>query len=100
MRPRNINERNNDTCKTIYVSRNCLLKHVIGGKIGGTERRGRIRKQLPNDLKEKRIYWNLREGTAERTVRRTGFGRGCGPVARQYYITKELLTYSMVQSPS
>jgi hypothetical protein len=36
--------------------RNCLLKHVIQGKIEvrtkGTERRGRRRKQLVDDLKE------------------------------------------------
>jgi hypothetical protein len=38
--------------------RNCFLKYVIGGKvegrIEGTGRRGRIRKQLVDDLKEKR----------------------------------------------
>jgi hypothetical protein len=71
-------------------SKNYLLKHVIGGKIEGTERRGRRCKQLPNDLKEKRIYWNLREGAAERILRRTGFGTGYGPVAGQDYITNEL----------
>jgi hypothetical protein len=71
-------------------SRNFLLKHVIGGKIEGTERGGRRRKQLPNDLKEKRLYWNLREGAAERTLRRTSFGTGHGPVARQDYLTSEL----------
>ena len=70
--------------------RNCLLKHVIGGKIERTERRGRRRKQLPNDLKEKRIYWNLREGAAERTIRITSFGTSYGPVARQDYIRNEL----------
>ena len=71
-------------------SEKCLLKHVTGEKIEGMGRRGRRRKQLPNDLEEKRIYWNLREGAAERTIRRTSFGRGYGPVARQDYITNEL----------
>jgi hypothetical protein len=71
-------------------SRNCLLKHVTGGKIGGTRRRGRRRKQLPNDLDETRIYCNLKHGAAERTVWRTSFGRGFGPVGRQDYITNEL----------
>jgi hypothetical protein len=41
--------------------RNCLLKHVIGGKLKGriavTGRRGRRRKWLLDDLKEKRRYW-------------------------------------------
>jgi len=32
------------------LRRNCHLKHVIEGKIGGTERRGRRRKQLLDDL--------------------------------------------------
>jgi hypothetical protein len=40
---------------------NCLLKHVIEGKLEGriemTGRRGRRRKQLLYDLKEKRRYW-------------------------------------------
>jgi hypothetical protein len=39
------------------LRRNCLLKHVIEGKLEGriemTGRRGRRRKQLLNDLKEK-----------------------------------------------
>jgi len=42
------------------LRRNCLLKHVIDGMIEGrkrvTERRGRGRKQPPDDLKETRGY--------------------------------------------
>jgi hypothetical protein len=42
------------------VRRNCLLKHVIEGMLEGriemTGRRGRRRKQLLDDLKEKRRY--------------------------------------------
>jgi len=48
-----------------------------------TGSRGRISKQLMDDLKEKRGYWKLEEEALDRTVWRTGFGRGCGPVARQ-----------------
>jgi hypothetical protein len=33
------------------LSRNCLLSHIIEGKIIGTRRRGRRRKQLLDDLK-------------------------------------------------
>jgi hypothetical protein len=44
------------------LRRNCLLKRVIEGKIKGrltmTGRRGRIRKQLLDDLKERTGYWN------------------------------------------
>jgi hypothetical protein len=48
-----------------------------------TGRRGRRRKQLLNDLKEKRIYWKLKEEPLDRTLWRTRFGRGYGPVVRQ-----------------
>jgi hypothetical protein len=69
------------------LRRNCLLKHVIEGKLEGriemTGRRGRRRKQLLDDLKEKRGYWKLKEEALERTVWRTRFGRGYGPVVRQ-----------------
>jgi hypothetical protein len=40
------------------LRRNCLVKHVIEGKIEGTVKRGLKRKQLLDDLKEKRRYWN------------------------------------------
>jgi hypothetical protein len=47
------------------LRRKCLLKHVTEGKIEGrievTEGRGRRRKQLLDDLKEKRRYWKLKE---------------------------------------
>jgi hypothetical protein len=36
--------------------RNCLLKHIIEGKIEGTGRRGRTRKQPLGVLKEKGRY--------------------------------------------
>jgi hypothetical protein len=46
------------------LQRNCLLKHFIEGMMeGGTEvtgRQGRKRKQLLNDLKERRGYWKLK----------------------------------------
>jgi hypothetical protein len=40
---------------------NCLLSHISEGKIIGTRRRGRRRKQLLDDLKEARRYWKLKE---------------------------------------
>jgi hypothetical protein len=67
------------------LHRNCLLKHVIEGKLEGriemTGRRGRRRKQLLDDLKEKRSYWKLKEEALDRTLWRSRFGRG--PVVRQ-----------------
>jgi hypothetical protein len=65
------------------LRRNCLIKHIIEGKILGARRRGRRRMQLLDDLKETRRYWKLKEETQDRTLWRTQFGRGYGPVARQ-----------------
>jgi len=45
------------------MRRNCLLKHIIQGKIDSKERGGRRRKLLLNDLKEKRRYRNSKEET-------------------------------------
>jgi hypothetical protein len=69
------------------LRRNCLLKHVIEGKLEGrietTGRRGRRRKQLLDDLKEKRRYWQLKEEELDRTLWITRFGRDYGSVVRQ-----------------
>jgi ribosomal 50S subunit-associated protein YjgA (DUF615 family) len=53
------------------LRRNCLLSHIIEGKISGTRRRGRIRKQLLDDLEESRRYWKLKEQAQDRTFWRT-----------------------------
>ena len=65
------------------LCRNCLLKHVIEGKIQGMGRKGRKCKQLVDDLKEKGIYWNLKEVAVDHTLWSTCFRIGCGPVTRQ-----------------
>jgi hypothetical protein len=67
--------------------KNCLLQLVIEGKIKGeievTGRRGRRRKKILYDLKERRGYSHLKEEALDRTVWRAGFGRGFGPIVRQ-----------------
>jgi hypothetical protein len=55
----------------------------LEGRIEMTGRRGRRRKQLLDDLKEKKRYWKLKEEALDRTIWRTRFGRGYGPVVRQ-----------------
>jgi hypothetical protein len=69
------------------LRRNCLLQHVIEGKIkGGTEetgRRGRRCRKLLDNLKESTGYSHLKEEALDRTRRRASFGRGFGPVVRQ-----------------
>jgi hypothetical protein len=46
------------------LRRNWLIKHVVKGSIEGRievrGRRGRMRKKLPDELEEKRWYWNLK----------------------------------------
>jgi len=68
------------------LRRKCLLQRVIEGKIKGgmgvTGRRGRRRRKLLDDLKERTGYAHLKEEALDRTGWRTGFGRGFGPVAR------------------
>ena len=69
------------------LRRNCLLKQVIEGKIKGemevTRRRGRRRKKLLDDLKDRRGYSHLKEEALDRTMWRNYFGRGFGPAVRQ-----------------
>jgi hypothetical protein len=69
------------------LRRNCLLRQFIEGKIKGgrevTGRRGRRRRKLLDDLKERRGYSHLKEEVLDRTMWRAGFGRGFGPVVRQ-----------------
>ena len=65
---------------------NCLLQ-VIEGKIKGqievTRRRGRRRKKLLDDLKDRRWYCQLKEEAVDRAMWRNHFGRGSGPVVWQ-----------------
>jgi hypothetical protein len=61
---------------------NCLLQRVIEGKIKGTievtGRRGRRRRKLLDDLKERRGYPHLKKEGLDRTMWRARFG----PVVR------------------
>jgi len=55
----------------LILRRNCLLQRFTDGKIKSeievTGRRGRCRK-LPDDLKEKRGYFHLKEEALDRTM--------------------------------
>ena len=69
------------------LRRNCLLQRVIEEKIKGgivvTGRRGRRRKKLLDELKERTGYPHLKEEALDRTMWRARFGRGFEPVVRQ-----------------
>jgi len=78
------------------LRRNCLLQRVIEGKIKGgievTEIRGRKRRKLLDDLKERRGNSHFKEEALDRTVWRARFGRVFGPVVRQ---TTEWMMYEI-----
>ena len=69
------------------LRRNCLLKQVIEGEIKGemvvTKRRGRRRKKLLDEFKDRRGYSHLKEEALDRAMWRNRFGGGFGPVVRQ-----------------
>jgi hypothetical protein len=56
-------EKRKYNCIGHVLRRNCLLKHVIEEKVEATRTRGRRRKQLLDDLKENRRYWNFKRGS-------------------------------------
>ena len=64
-----------------------LFHKVIEGKIKGemevARRRGRRRKKLLDDLKDRRGYSHLKEEALDRTIWGHRFGGGFGPVVRQ-----------------
>jgi len=69
------------------LRRNCRLQRVIEGQIKGgikvTGSRGRRRRKVLDDIKERRGHCHLKEEALDRTVWIAGFGRGFGPVIRQ-----------------
>jgi hypothetical protein len=68
------------SCNGHILHRNCLLQQVIEGKIKGqievevTRRRGRRRKKLLDDLKDRRGYCQLKEEALNRNMWRNRFG--------------------------
>ena len=69
------------------LRRNCLLQQIIEGKIKGemevARKRGRRRKKLLDDLKDRRGYFHLKEEALNRTMWRHCFGGGFRPFVRQ-----------------
>jgi len=69
------------------LRRNYLIKQVIEGKMKGeidvTRIRGRRRKKLLDDPKDRRGYSHLNGEVLDRTMWRNHFERGVGPVVLQ-----------------
>jgi hypothetical protein len=61
------------------------------------ERRGRGRKKLLDDLKEKREHWKGKEEALDRTLWKTRFGRDYGLLVRR---TRGLTKYLVVRISS
>jgi len=78
-------KRMNDNWVGHILRRGCLRKHPTEGMIVGCTEvkggQGRTRNQLLDGL---RGYWKLKEEALDRTVWRTRFGSGYGPVVRDY----------------
>ena len=64
-----------------------------------TGRRGRRRRKLLDDLKERRGYCELKQEALEPTVWRAGFGRVFGPVVRHTAKLNEYI-YICIYTPS
>jgi len=69
------------------LCRNCLLKHIIEGKIEGRiavkGRRRRRSKQRLDDLNETRRYCILKQDAIHRHLWRACCGTACGPVVTE-----------------
>ena len=65
-----IREERKANCTGHNLSSNCVLKHVIEGKVEGrievTRRRGKRSKQLLDSLSERRVYWKLKDKALHR----------------------------------
>jgi hypothetical protein len=73
-------KRREDNLMGHLLRRNCPLKRVIEGnievRIEMKGRRGRRRQQLLDDIKETNRCWKWKERVLDRTLWRTGIGRG------------------------
>jgi len=70
--------------RLLYMNTNVhLWSYLIKGQVEVTRRRGRRRKKLLGDLKDRREYCQLKEEALDRTVWRNRFGRGFRPVVWQ-----------------
>jgi hypothetical protein len=65
-----------------------VIKRKIEGKRDGTRRQEGRRKQLLNDIKEMRRYWNMKDGTLWRNC----FRRGCELLRKRGYGTRNHIT--------
>jgi hypothetical protein len=88
-------------CMTLvkFCVKNCLLQRVTEGKIKGeievTGRRGRRRRKLLDERKERRGYSHLKEEALDRTMWRARFGRGFGLVRQTTKWMNDMTKYEV-----
>jgi len=77
------------TLNVHILRRNCLLNHVIEGRIEGrmevTGRRERKRKKLLDDCKETRGCWKMKESALNRALWKARFGSSLGEATEKIY---------------
>jgi hypothetical protein len=61
----------------------CLLKHITHGKTELTEDEEEVVSSYHVILMKNRRYQNLEDEALDRSLWRTRFGSGCGPVVKQ-----------------
>ena len=85
-----------------------MAEGKIKEQIEVTRRRGRRRKKLLDDLKDRTGYYELKEEALDRTMWRNRFGRGFGPVVWQvtdddgkhsYFVTNGYVVTSLTGAP-
>lgn len=64
------------------MRKKCLIKHFTEGKVEGACGRRRRRRPLPDELKEKRIFWKLKNEATNQLLRASRFAREYGPTCR------------------
>ena len=79
----NLSEQARNVHRTYYIVVCYLSKEKIKGEMEVARRRGRRRKKLLDDLKDRRGYSHLKEEALDRTMWRHRSGGGFGPVVRQ-----------------
>jgi hypothetical protein len=67
------------------LHKNCLLKHIIEGKIEETGRWERCKKLL-DDLNEMRRYWKLKKEALDHTLWRTCIGKRLWTCHKRDYV--------------
>jgi len=73
-----------------------VIEWKIGGRTWGKRKRGRRRKQLLDELKEKRLYCKLKKKALDRTVWRPRYGRVCGRLWNEYKFLGSVLQICLI----